>query len=442
VALPRSLSPFRHRAYARFWFGAFVSNIGTWMETVGVGILVTKQTHQAGWAGLVAAAAFVPSAFAGLIGGALADRLPRKRLLITMTAIQTVLAAILTTSAAVDHATPGFVTVIVFLSGTAGALGFPSYQALLPDLVPADELPAAIALGSAQWNLGRVIGPALAGIVIGFGSFEWAFGINAVSFLAVIIAIAPLHLPRPSPHGHESIRRSIAGGIAFVRRDSGLRAVVTYLALNSLLAAPFIALIPAVALKVFDEEKLGTSLFVTAQGVGAVVMALLLGGLSHRVGLRRVVLSALAVLPVALVLYALAPTLGLATVAIFFVGGAYLGCLSGFNTVAQLRSPPALRGRVMSVNMMILGTIYPIGAVAQGAIADRVGLRATTAVTAVALGAIVVLVRTLRPGFDRHLEDQLAPGALGVKPEYDEDFGGPEHGDDEAPKELRDDIGA
>jgi len=221
-----------------------------------------------------------------------------------------------------------------------------------------------------------------------------------------------------------------------------LRAVVTYLALNSLLAAPFIALIPAVALKVFDEEKLGTSLFVTAQGLGAVVMALLLGGLSHRVGLRRVVLAALAVLPCALVLYAIAPTLALGAIAIFFVGGAYLGCLSGFNTVAQLRSPPALRGRVMSVNMMILGTIYPIGAVAQGAIADRVGLRVTTAVTAVALGAIVLLVRTLRPGFDRHLEDQLAPGALGVKPEYDEDFGGPEHVDEEPERELRDDVGA
>ena len=142
-------------------------------------------------------------------------------------------------------------------------------------------------------------------------------------------------------------------------------------------------------------------------------------------------------LPCALVLYAIAPTLGLATVAIFFVGGAYLGCLSGFNTVAQLRAPPALRGRVMSVNMMILGTVYPIGAVAQGAIADRVGLRVTTAVTAVLLGAIVLLVRTLRPGFDRHLEDQLAPGALGMRPEYDEDFGA-EHVDEE----QTDDVGA
>jgi len=441
VALPRSLSPFRHRAYARFWFGAFVSNIGTWMESVGVGILVTKQTHQAGWTGLVAAAAFVPRAFAGLIGGALADRLPRKRLLITSTVLQTILAGILTALAAFDHATPGLVTVIVFLSGCAGAIGFPSYQALLPDLVPAEELPAAVALGSAQWNLGRVIGPALAGIVIGLGNFQLAFGLNTLSFFAVIIAIAPLHLPPPAHHAHETIRKAIAGGIRFVRQDSGLRAVVTYLALNSLLAAPFIALIPAVALKVFDEEKLGTSVLVTAQGLGAVVMALLLGGLSHRVGLRHVVLGALTVLPCALVLYAIAPTLALGAVAIFFVGGAYLGCLSGFNTVAQLRAPPALRGRVMSVNMMILGTIYPIGAVAQGAIADRVGLRITTAVTAVALGAIVLLVRTLRPGFDRHLEDQLAPGALGVKPEYDEDFGG-DHVDAEPDGELHDDVGA
>ena len=119
-----------------------------------------------------------------------------------------------------------------------------------------------------------MIGPALAGIVIGLGSFELAFAINTLSFFAVIVAIAPMHLPPPSPHGHETIRKSIAGGLRFVRGDSGLRAVVTYLALNSLLAAPFIALIPAVALKVFDEEKLGTSLFVTAQGVGAVVMAL------------------------------------------------------------------------------------------------------------------------------------------------------------------------
>ncbi|MFM8302818.1 MAG: MFS transporter [Actinomycetota bacterium] len=403
MALPRSLAPFRQRAYARFWFGAFVSNIGTWMETVAVGILVTTKTGQAGWAGLVAAAGFVPSAFAGLLGGALADRIPRRRLLITTMSIQTTLAALLTVLAALDAAEPLGVTMIVFASGCAAAIGFPTYQALLPDLVPVKDLPAAIALGSAQWNLGRVVGPALAGIVVGLGGFAWAFGLNALSFFAVIAAVAPMRLPPPPPHNGESIRTSITGGFRFVRRDSGVRAELTYLACNSLLAAPFIALIPAVALKVFDQENVGTSVLVTAQGLGAVLMALLMGGLSFRFGLRRVVLGALLVLPFTLAAYAQAPTLALAAVAIFFVGAAYLGCLSGVNTVAQMRAPTALRGRVMSMNMLVLGVVYPVGAITQGWIADSVGLRTTTLVAAAALGAIVLGIRVLHPGFDREM---------------------------------------
>jgi MFS family permease len=212
-----------------------------------------------------------------------------------------------------------------------------------------------------------------------------------------------MRLPPPPPPSGQSIRASITGGVRFVRRDPGLRAELTYLALNSLLAAPFIALVPAVALKVFDNPKAGTSVLVTAQGLGAVLMALMLGGLAHRVGLRRVVLGALFGLPFALMAYALAPTLGLAAIAIFFVGMGYLGCLAGFNTVAQMRAPNALRGRVMSLNMMTLGLIYPIGAITQGWVADSVGLRATTFGTAVALIVVVVAIRALRPGFDREM---------------------------------------
>lgn len=417
MALPRSLAPFRQRSYARFWTGAFVSNIGTWMETVGVGILVTKQTGQAGWAGIVAAAGFLPSAFAGLIGGALADRIPRRRLLVTTMSVQMVLAGVLTVLAALDVANPVDVTIIVFASGCAAALGFPTYQALLPDLVPTEDLPAAMALGAAQWNLGRVIGPAMAGIVIGLGGYAWAFGVNTLSFLAVIAAVAPMHLPPPPPHTGQSIRESISGGLRFIRHDSGMRAELTYLGLNSLLAAPFIALVPAVALKVFDNGKFGTSVLVTAQGVGAVLMAVMMGGLAHRVGLRRVVLAALFGLPFALMCYALAPTLGIAAVAIFFVGMGYLGCLSGFNTVAQMRAPSALRGRVMSVNMMVLGLVYPIGAITQGWVADSVGLRATTFATAVALVVIVVAIRLVRPGFDREMGPASVTEILAVEGE-------------------------
>jgi MFS family permease len=405
MPLPRSLAPLRHRRYAAFWAGAFASNIGTWMETIAVGVLVTTQTGQAGWAGLVAAAAFVPNALLGPLGGALADRIPRRRLLLGSVTIQTALAAVLTILAATDTAQPWNVTVIVLLSGCAGAIGFPAYQSLMPDLVPRDELAGAVALGSAQWNLGRVIGPALAGIVIDVGGFEWAFAINTLSFLAVIAAIAPLRLPPPRPKHGESIVASIRDGARFARREPGIRAVMAYLSLNSLFAAPFIALVPAMALTVFDNEDTGTAMLVTAQGIGAVIMALSLGGLAHRYGHRRVLLVALVALPPALVAYALSPTLELAVLAIFFVGAAYLCCLSSFTTIAQLRAPNEMRGRVMSALMVLLGVLYPIGSVVQGWIADAIGLRATTAVAAVLLALAFLAIRSFRPGFDAELRD-------------------------------------
>jgi MFS family permease len=378
------------------------------METVAVGILVTEITGQAVWAGLVAAAGFVPNALLGPLGGALADRLPRRRLLLAMTAVQTALAGGLTALAALDMARPWAVTLIVLASGCAGALGFPSYQAMMPDLVPRSELTAAAALGAAQWNLGRIVGPALAGAVIAAGGFEWAFAINTVSFFAVIAAIAPLDLPLPTPKPGESIPDAIREGATYALREPGIRAVMAYLALNSLLAAPFIALTPAVALKLFHEGKGGASALVTAQGIGAVLMALSLGGLAARFGNRRVVLATLTALPAALVLYALAPSFALALAGIFAVGFLYLGCLSSFTTIAQLRAPPEMRGRIMSALMVLLGSMYPLGTVVQGALADEIGLRATTAGAAVLLATAFVAIRVLRPAFDRDLGD-IAP---------------------------------
>ncbi len=406
--LSRSLAPLRHRQFALLWSGAFLSNIGTWMETIGVGVLVTTETGQAGWAGLVAAAGFVPSAVLGPFGGALADRVPRRTLLLATSTVQTGLAAILTLLTAAGTPHPGVVTLIVLAAGCALALGFPAYQALLPDLVPREDLPGAVALSSAQWNLGRVIGPALAGLVIRFGGYEWAFGLNTVSFLAVIGVLVVLRLPRPAHATDSSIVAAIVTGARFVRTDPGLRVVVGYMALNSLLAAPFIALVPAVALKVFHNEQAGTAALVTAQGVGAVLMGLSLGLLHARFGNRRVLLGVLWGLPAALVGYAFAPTLPIAVVAIFVVGFLYLGALSSFTTIAQLRAPTELRGRVLSVLMVLLGTLYPLGSVAQGAIADRVGLRVTTAGAAVLMAAVLLMVRLTRPNLTRALDDDAA----------------------------------
>ena len=412
MAHSRSLAPFRHRRFALLWAGAFVSNIGTWMETVGVGILVTTATGKAGWTGLVAAAGFVPTALLAPLGGALADRVPRRTLLLVTTAFQILFAALLTVVASLGDPSPGLVTLIVLGAGCANAIGFPAFQSMLPDLVPREDLPGAVALSSAQWNLGRVIGPALAGLVIGLGGYELAFALNTVSFFAVFAVVASFRLPAPLAIRGTSILGSIAEGARFVRGDAALRFVVTCMALNSLLAAPFIALIPAVALDVFHEEKLGTAVLVTAQGVGAVCMGLALATLFARFGTRRVLLAVLALLPVALVLYALAPTLPLAVVAIFLVGGLYLGSLSSFTTVAQLRAPAELRGRVVSVLMMLIGALYPVGSIVQGAIADEIGLRATTTAAALLLGALLLVWRVLRPRAADAISDTVMTAAV------------------------------
>lgn len=385
------------------WTGAFLSNVGTWMETVAVGILVTADTGQAGWTGLVAAAGFVPAAVLGPIGGALADRVARKPLLLTMTVVQTGLAALLAVLAAFDAAAPGTVVVIVFLAGCSQAIGFPTYQAVIPDLVPAEDLTGAVALGAAQWNLGRVVGPALAGVVIAVGGYEWAFGINALSFVAVILAVAPLRLPPPQ-HAGIPVFAAIREGWRYAAKEPGLRAVITYAALTFFLAGPFIALVPAMALEVLDKGSAGTSVLVTAQGIGAVIMAFSLGTLTLKFGSRHVLLAMLGVLPVTLIAYALSPNLALAAIAIFFVGTVYLGAFSSIFAIVQHRAPAQFRGRVLSVIMVLLGSVYPIGAILQGSLADRIGLRATTAGAGLALGLAIVTLHLIRPRFAASLD--------------------------------------
>jgi MFS family permease len=394
------------------WTGAIVSNIGTWMETVAIGIYVTEETNQAAWTGAVAAAAFVPIALLGPVGGALADRLPRRLLLMTTTLVQTGLAALLTTLFVVGAPSAPVVTLIVFGGGVASALGFPAFQAMLPDLVPEEDLASAMALSSAQFNLGRVIGPALAGVVIDLGGYAWALAINAASFLAVVFVLLTLALPRPAPPpAGETLWHSMLAGGRFVRRDRGLRVSVGAMCVNTLLAAPFIALVPAMAEKVFDGGARATSVLVTAQGIGAVTMGFALGTLTARFGIRRIVTVMLVLLPPALVAYAYAPVLPLSALALLFVGALYLGALSSFFTISQLRAPPALRGRVLAVNNVILGSLYPLGSVIQGRVADSVGLRATTAGAAIAMAAVLIVVKAVRPNVMDAIDEPAATAA-------------------------------
>jgi MFS family permease len=393
-----SLRPLRRREFALVWSAALVSNIGSWVQTVAVGVLVTTLTGQARWTGLVAAAAFVPVGVLSPVGGAIADRVDRRRLLLGTTVGETAFACLLAVLVGTGHASPLGVTAIVFGGGCMTALGFPAYQAILPDLVDREDLLGASSLSMAQFNLGRVVGPALAGLVLVVGSYTWAFAVNAASYAAVMVALLLVHLPPPAPSDEPAgLWSRIVAGARGARAEPGCRAAILTIAVAALLLSPFIALIPAVALKLFDAEKTGTSVLITAQGVGAVAGALALASLARRYGRAQVLAVNLVVVPFLLAAYAASPSLPVAAVALTAVGAGYVGLLSGLGTVVQLRAPAALRARVLSLYMVALGTIYPLGAVLQGAVADRFGLRAVTATCAAVFLVVVVAVRVLRP---------------------------------------------
>lgn len=163
------------------------------------------------------------------------------------------------------------------------------------------------------------------------------------------------------------------------------------------------------AVDVLHNKGLGTSVLMTAQGIGAVGMALLLGMFVQRFGPRRLLVGVMATLPVALAAYAYAPDLALSALALFVVGALYLGALSTFSTIAQLRAPASIRGRVLAVNTMILGSLYPLGAIIQGKVADAIGLRATTFGGAAIMAVVLIVTRVVRPGITGALDPAVDP---------------------------------
>ncbi len=404
--------PFRHRSFAILWSGAFVSNIGTWMETVAVGVYVTQTTGQSGWTGTIAALTYVPTVVLGPLGGALADRFDRRRFLVTVALLQTVLAGLLALAAASGHLSIPLVAMIVLLEGAAVAVVLPAVQAMTPDLVDPEDLLGAMSLGAAQFNLGRVVGPALAGLVIAAGGLAWAFWLNSASFGAVLLALALIKLP-PLRRGGEQVGRvwrTVAEGVRMASQDPGIRVALLLLTATTFLVSPFIGLVPAVAIKVFGKGASATSALVTAQGIGAVCAALAAGPLAARLGRGRLLVAALLLVGPLAAAYGLAPTFPLAVVAIALLGLCYLNVLSGVSTVCQLRAPRELRARIASLFMLGIGGGHSLGLVIQGWLGDRVGLRLVTAVTGLMLLGIVGATRVFRPSLVAGMDAPVGEG--------------------------------
>jgi len=313
-------------------------------------------------------------------------------------------AALIAVLVAGGHDNPGALVALVTLQGSASALIGPFQQAILPDLVPQREFLAAASLNSAEWNLGRIVGPALAGITVAAFGYSVAFVANAVSFLAVVVALLFVRFSPPSGI-RTGLLSSLREGFTAARREPSCWAAIVTIAVVALFASPFIALVPVMAHHLTHGGARAvaqtTALLTTAQGAGAVLGALCLTPLAGRLGRGRLLAWNLAVLPAVLVGYSASQTRWQGVVLLFVVGLVYIGVLSGLTTLVQLRAPQAYRGRVLSFFLVALGVAYPIGSLIQGPVIDWIGLGWTTAGTAVLLTLIMAVVTVRRPGFVR-----------------------------------------
>lgn len=414
VSRNRTLRAFHQRSYLLVWIGAFISNIGTWMETIAVGVHVTESTGKAGWTGTIAALTFLPATVAGPIGGALADKFERRRYLQVVTAAQMVVAATLALLAYLDRLPMWGIAILMLLTGTLSSLLTPAWNALLADIVPPEDLLSALSLSSAQFNLARVIGPALAAATIAVGGAKSAFTLNAVSFIAVLWALWGVVLPPHERDAHpEALWQGMKSGFRYARADGGIRTSLLLVFGVSVCVSPFIGLIPAMAIKVFNQGAGATSLLTTFQGVGAVLAAVMASAVADRFGRRGLYEGAAMLVGPLCVFYWLSPSFGVACLLIFALGAAYMAFMAAANTTMQARAPRRYQARVSSFHNMVLGGGYSLGLVAQGWLGDALGLRLVPVCFAAVFFAAVAGARVRRRDAFEALEAPLLPSDSG-----------------------------
>jgi MFS family permease len=390
----------QHRNYRLFFFGQLVSLIGTWMQSVAQSWLVYRLTGSAVLLGTVGFASQIPVFLLSPLGGVMADRRDRRRVLLATQAVSMLLAltlALLTLSGRIQV---WQVLVLAALLGVANGFDIPARQAFVVELVGRQDLVNAIALNSSMFNGARIVGPALAGVVVAAVGEGWCFFANGVSYVAVLASLAALRLPaRPVPAAtRASPVAQILEGWRFVARTAPIRALLLLLGLVSLTGMPYAVLMPVMAEDVLHAGASGLGLLMGASGTGALAGALVLARRTSLAGLGTWVASAALAFGVALIAFSLSRHFWLSVALLLPVGFAMLLQMSSSNTLIQSMVPDELRGRVMSAYSMMFMGMAPLGALLAGTLAETVGAPATIAIGGVVCIAGALVFRSRLPG--------------------------------------------
>lgn len=393
--LTRTFAALAHRDFRIFYAGHLVSVTGTWMQSVAQGWLVLLLTGSPFWLGVAAAARSLPVLLLSFVGGIAADRFDKRAILLASNALAMIASVALATLTAVNRIDVATVLVLTFLLGVTNAFEMPARQSFVVELSTPTDLPNAIALNSLLFNVARVVGPALAGVVVAAFGPAVAFAVNAVSFVPVLLSLALIH---PQSRGTASrVRGALAETLTYLRTEPRVATVLGLLAASTILASGHFYLGPALA-RDLGQGAEGLGLLMSATGVGAILAGLVVaagaGGTTSRGATLPIAGVALGIAEVAVGLSA-----SFAMTAILFgaIGWAMVSYNVRSNTALQTVVPDALRGRVMSLYTLVLLGLMPVGSLLLGAVADMAGSAAAIGLGGGGWVLVVAVTFLVRP---------------------------------------------
>jgi len=384
----KTFTALRHRNFQLFFIGQSVSLIGTWMHSLAQGWLVLKLTDSAFYLSLVQAMGSLPILFFSLISGVVADRVDKRNLLLVTQCLSMVLALSLAVLVSMDVVRVWHVMVVAGLLGVVNTFDVPGRQSFLVDMVGKEDLMNGIALNSAVFNGARIVGPAIAGILIGVVGLSACFYVNAASYLAIIACLLMMRFgPRPERRESHPMLKELREGLSYVRHAPSVSSFIFMVAITSLFSIPYIALMPVFARDILGVGAKGLGVMMGSAGAGALMGALTLAstGGFRRKGLTTLVSATASALALLAFSFSRNPLLSDALLVV--VGWGMITQLATVNTLIQTDVPDELRGRVMSLYTLVFLGFIPVGNLMVGAMAHYLGTP-----YAVAIGACICLV--------------------------------------------------
>lgn len=394
--LPHLLRSFQHGQFRVFYLGQLVSVTGTWMQTMAQAWLVYRLSNSSLMLGTVAFAGLLPVLLFGLAGGVLADRIPRRTLLIAaqlLALFQALLLALLVFSGWVE---PWHIVILAFVLGMVHAVEMPSRHSFLAELVPPDDLPNAIALNSSIFNLARFTGPAIAGVIVATHGEGLVFLLNAASFLAVLWGLRKLTVGRSAASsGPHSQWARLKEGLHYAWQQHSIRHALMLLTATSLTAPAYTVLMPMFAHQVFNGDAKTLGLLLGSAGAGALLGAIRLAYLSGRQSLSHNIAQAAIAGGAAMLLFANNTDFNWALPLLLLLGFAITTIAASINTLIQLAVPNQLRGRIMALFSVLFIGVTSIGNLIAGGLADKIGITPTVMVAGSVCVAAGLLYRML-----------------------------------------------